>query len=372
MVRSCPRRLRGFGSRSRSCPARRHHFARARPPRTTAKAFDTRQHGPSACGSRGASALARVSLPSCVRPFWVSNAPDRHADSGFGPEGGLPCGVIVDYCSGGAVRGCVNSLAQEGLSQIVVVDNASQGVRHGSLAGLEELCTVLSPERNLGYGAGANFGSKHTSGGAVLVCNADVNFHPGSVGAMVKALMEDPDRAIVGPRIYNEHGERYPSARRFPDLFDSLGHAFVGLFWPGNPWSRRYTMAEWDHETAREVDWVSGACFLVRREAWEMLGGFDEAYFMYAEDVDLCWRAWRCGWTVVYEPTAEVTHYQGLSTRRHPWKMLLAHHRSLLRFAHKSTTGWRRLLLPIVTAGLGLRLVVTAARALVLKGAARS
>ncbi len=84
---------------------------------------------------------------------------------------------------------------------------------------------------------------------------------------------------------------------------------------------------------------MSGACFLVRRSAFEQVGGFDEAYFMYLEDVDLCWRLGRAGWRVAYVPTAEVTHLQGVSTDRHPYRMIVEHHRSLLRFAARSSRG---------------------------------
>ena len=118
---------------------------------------------------------------------------------------------------------------------------------------------------------------------------------------------------------------------------------------PGHSWTGR--------SGTRAVDWVSGACFLVRRSAFEQVGGFDEAYFMYAEDVDLCWRLGRAGWTVAYLPTAEVTHLQGVSTDRHPYRMILEHHRSLLRFAGRSSRGWRRALLPLVALGIGARAV---------------
>jgi N-acetylglucosaminyl-diphospho-decaprenol L-rhamnosyltransferase len=108
------------------------------------------------------------------------------------------------------------------------------------------------------------------------------------------------------------------------------------------------------------VDWVSGACFLVRREAFEAVGGFDESYFMYAEDVDLCWRLGRAGWTVGYVPDAEVTHHQGVSTDRHPYRMIVEHHRSLVRFWLRTTPGWRRLALPLVLAGASTRAVLAA------------
>jgi N-acetylglucosaminyl-diphospho-decaprenol L-rhamnosyltransferase len=94
---------------------------------------------------------------------------------------------------------------------------------------------------------------------------------------------------------------------------------------------------------------------LARRSAFQSLGGFDEAYFMYVEDVDLCWRAWQTGWRVGYEPGARVVHLVGASSRQAPYRMILAHHRSLLRFATRTATGRRRLLLPLVGAGLAVR-----------------
>ena len=114
-------------------------------------------------------------------------------------------------------------------------------------------------------------------------------------------------------------------------------------------------MLDWDHDQAIEAEWVSGACLLARRTAWEQLGGFDEAFFMYAEDVDLCWRAHRVGWKVVFEPAGRVVHTQGASTDLHPYRMIVEHQRSLLRFYRRTAAGARLALLPVVGAGLVVR-----------------
>ena len=94
---------------------------------------------------------------------------------------------------------------------------------------------------------------------------------------------------------------------------------------------------------------------LVRRATFEALGGFDEGYFMYVEDVDLCWRAWRAGWRVRYEPAGRVVHVIGVSSELAPYRMIAAHHRSLFRFSARTTRGPRRLLLPLIGAGLAVR-----------------
>jgi len=114
-------------------------------------------------------------------------------------------------------------------------------------------------------------------------------------------------------------------------------------------------MLDWDHREPRRVDWVSGACFLVRRTAFDAVGGFDEAYFMYLEDVDLCWRLSRAGWPAAYEPTAGIMHVQGVSTARVPYRMVVAHHRSMLRFWWRSTNPSHRLLAPVVGLGVAVR-----------------
>ena len=192
---------------------------------------------------------------------------------------------------------------------------------------------------------------------SVLVCNPDIEVRPGALGALAGALAADPGCALVGPLIRDPAGARYPSARSFPSMVDAAGHAAFGLFAPDNRFTRSYQNAHLGAPgaTSEPVDWVSGACFLVRRSAFEEVGGFDEAYFMYAEDVDLCWRLGRAGWGVAYAPAAEVTHSQGVSTDRHPYRMIVEHHRSLLRFAARSSEGWRRLLLPLVALGTGAR-----------------
>jgi N-acetylglucosaminyl-diphospho-decaprenol L-rhamnosyltransferase len=156
----------------------------------------------------------------------------------------------------------------------------------------------------------------------------------------------------VGPQLKNLDGSVYPSARTFPSLVDAAGHGLLGLVWPDNQFSRRYRLLDWDHGQARPVDWVSGACFLMRREAWEGLGGFDARYFMYMEDVDLCWRAGRQGWRVVYEPAGEVVHAQGVSADTRPYRMILAHHRSMLQFAWRTGAGGDKALFPLVAAGV--------------------
>ena len=267
--------------------------------------------------------------------------------------------VVVNYESGPSLARCVGDLAASGLGEVVVVDNgSSDGSLSAALDAVPGL-DVVDPGENLGYGSGVNRGVAASSPDLdlLLVCNPDLEVPPGAVDALVAACDADPGCALVGPLIRTPGGDRYPSARRFPSMVDAAGHALLGTFAPDNRFTRNYRRTDLDVQPDRTmaVDWVSGACFLVRRAAFEAVGGFDESYFMYAEDVDLCWRLGRAGYGVAYAPAAEVTHTQGISTDRHPYRMILEHHRSLLRFAARSSEGWRKLLLPLVAVGAVVR-----------------
>ena len=266
--------------------------------------------------------------------------------------------VIVSYNVRDLLRRCIASLRADGVDEIVVVDNASRDGSADAVADHEHDVTLVRLETNIGFGAGVNRGAARTDAPFLLIVNPDATVEPGSTKALVDALERDGGLGMVGPLIETESGEVYPSARAFPNLVDAAGHAFLHFFWPTNPFSRRYRMLDWDRAAARDVDWVAGTHLLVRREAWDAVGGFDEAYFMYMEDVDLCWRMRRAGWRTGYDPAARVTHAIGQSTDQTPYRMILAHHRSMLTFAWRSTTGPARALLPLMAVALAVRTVL--------------
>lgn len=265
------------------------------------------------------------------------------------------CAVIVNYNAGDHLVECTRSLRAEGVEEIVVADNASRDGSIEALRSSDPEVRVVSMGGNHGFGTAANRGVQATAAPVVLVMNPDVVAHSGSVAALVGALDADQSAGAVGPRLDNTDGTRYPSARRFPDLGVAIGHAFLERINSANPYTRAYRMADLDPDRASEVDWISGACMALRRSAFDAVGGFDPRYFMYVEDVDLCWRLWQAGWRVRYEPAARLTHTVAVSTNQAPYRMILAHHASLWQFVSKTTTGRQRLLLPAVAGGLAVR-----------------
>jgi len=267
--------------------------------------------------------------------------------------------VVVNHNAGGllieAVRSVLEDTGVGGTPEVVVVDNGSTDDSLAALfaAGLE--VRVVHAPGNVGYARGANLGIAACRAPVVAVLNPDVEIEPGTAAALLARLDREGDLGALGPRIINSDGTDYPSARSLPTAVDAAGHGLLGLFWPGNPFTRRYRHLDADPDLPRDVDWVSGAAVWLRRDALDDVGGWDERYFMYMEDVDLCWRLRSAGWRVAYEPAGRVAHVQGASASRRPYRMILEHHRSAWRFTQRRYTGGRSVLLPAAAVYLALR-----------------
>jgi N-acetylglucosaminyl-diphospho-decaprenol L-rhamnosyltransferase len=266
--------------------------------------------------------------------------------------------VLVSYNVRDMLLRCISSIKADGVDHVVVVDNASTDDSVAALRQADPDVDLVSLDHNPGFGGGVNRAVARTTSDYVLVTTPDVVVEPGSTKALMAVLDEEPDVALVAPRIETPDGRLYPSVRTFPNLLDAAGHAFLHFLWQSNPFSRRYKMTDWDHARAADVDWVAGTHFLVRRRAWDEIGGFDEQFFMFVEDVDLCWRLHQAGWRVRYEPSAQIIHEVSGSADQTPYRMIAAHHRSLYRFNCKRATGARRALLPVIGAALTLRTVL--------------
>ena len=266
--------------------------------------------------------------------------------------------VVVNYESGALLTECVDALRADdsaGPVEIVVVDNGSTD---GSVADLRQRCpgvTVMEPHANLGYARAANLGIAATRAPVVLVCNPDTWITPGSARAVLDAFAADADVAVVGPHIVNPDGSTYPSARTAPGAGVAIGHALFGAVAPHNRFTRAYRQTDADPDRSRDVDWVSGAALWFRRVALDRVGGWDERYFMFLEDIDVCRSIKITGGGIRYEPGATVTHVVGASRKRAPVRSVVDHHKAAYRYLDKWWTGPRRMALPAAAAFLGLR-----------------
>ena len=207
---------------------------------------------------------------------------------------------------------------------------------------------VPHPNGNVGYGNGINYGVQllidlmQQQGQRMdwlIVTNPDIEWSPHAIDQLIATAKSEPDAGAIGPKLLNEDGTTYPSARAQPSLSVGIGHALFTRIWPKNPWSKRYQHELSDTEPS-EVGWLSGACLLLRLEAFEEVGGFDPRYFMFFEDVDLGDRLTKAGWKNIYLPTVSVIHLQGSSWKTRPTAMIRAHHNSARIFLTDRWSAW--------------------------------
>ena len=276
-------------------------------------------------------------------------------------ETGPTIGVVtVAYRSNDVLPSFLASLptASTRVMAAVVVDNLpSDGSAARDLATAAGAMYIPMPG-NPGYGAAINAGVAALPDSVewVLVTNPDVTMAPDAIDTLVAVGMSSGDVGSVGPAVLNSDGTVYPSARAVPSLRTGIGHALFVNLWQTNPWTRRYREETPVDGGRRDTGWLSGACVLVRRTAFAAIGGFDDEYFMYFEDVDLGYRLGKEGWRNVYEPAATVTHSGAHSTTKESALMVRAHHASARRFLSKKYAAWW--LWPVrvtLSAGLAVR-----------------
>ncbi|WP_263729269.1 glycosyltransferase family 2 protein [Cellulomonas sp. SG140] len=239
--------------------------------------------------------------------------------------------------------------------ELVLVDNGDDQTVSRAVAD-EHGARLVVPGRNLGYGAAANVGAMDATAEWLVVANSDLEWPAGSLDRLLDVAAAHPEAGAVGPALLNTDGTVYPSARELPSLTQGVGHAVLGRVWPGNPWTRAYQARQETVGVQRAAGWLSGACLVLRRRAFEQVGGFDEDYFMFFEDVDLGERLGAAGWVNLYAPQVAVTHIGGTSWRSRPAPMIRAHHASAWRYLSRRYTGWRMAPVRLVLrSGLWLR-----------------
>lgn len=247
--------------------------------------------------------------------------------------------IIVNWNTRDDLARCLASLhpARSRLAmEVVVVDNGSRDGSQRMVRSRFPWARLVATGRNLGFARGNNVGLAETTGRFRLLLNPDTIVHDDALEQLVRHANAHPEVGLLGPMLLNSDGSLQPSCRRFPTLSALLfRNTPLGRWLPGNRFARSYLMEDWDHRRPRAVDWLSGACLLARSELTEALGGLDERYFMYVEDMDWGLRARRAGWQVVYLPSARVTHAVGRSSDQQPAAMVKAHHRSMYLYVRK-------------------------------------
>jgi hypothetical protein len=257
--------------------------------------------------------------------------------------------TVVNYNTCDHLRACLATVDAESPVEVVILDNAStDGSAEMVRASYPHFKLVVN-EKNPGYGAAANQAIGNCTSEYVLLLNSDTLLKPGAVQSLRAYLDGHPQAAIVGPRILNPDGSLQVSCFHFPSpLFAFLRSNTLGTLIRYIPFLRDRYLPAWSHNRPRRVPWVLGAALAIRRKAFEEVGGFDESFFMYSEEVDLSYRLNAAGWQVHFAPVADIVHVGGASTDRLKTEMEIQRYSSTTLFYRRHYSSGRMLLLRLI------------------------
>ncbi|MBF0223899.1 MAG: glycosyltransferase family 2 protein [Desulfobacterales bacterium] len=271
--------------------------------------------------------------------------------------------IIVNYNSTKFLLNCIRSLKKSSILNeipydLYIEDNASKDN--------PEIIKKVFPEsfvsynnKNLGFGKAVNKSANIGVSKFIMILNPDTIVSPSFLKDVLDFMIENPDIGAMGPKILDIDGKLQNSARSFPNLLTSFfGRAsYLSKIFPNNKITKKNLMSllTLDEYSPMNVDWVSGACMILRRDVFEQTGGFDEGFFMYWEDADLCKRLKKMGWRVVYYPKPIVYHYVGMSSKKDKIKANYEFHKSVYYYFNKYSPSWLFMLNPIVLFFLFIR-----------------
>ena len=227
--------------------------------------------------------------------------------------------AVVSWNTRELLDACLASLrpdADAGLAEVWVVDNGSTDGSPEMVRERHPWVRVEEPEENLGYGRAVNLVARASDAPWVVASNADIEVTPGALRALLDVAGRDTTVAAVGPRLVLPDGSTQRSVQPYPSAGQALLAATHAHRLSARAAARQYLAGTWDPDAPGPAPWITAAFLLVRREAFDAVGGFDPKQWMYAEDLDLCWRLRRSGWDIRYEPTAVVRHWENAASRQ--------------------------------------------------------
>jgi len=248
--------------------------------------------------------------------------------------------IIVSWNTQELLANCLEAIKNDlagmaGLrTETFVVDNASSDGSPAMVGGRFSWVKLLKSEQNMGFAGANNLAFGQCSGRYVLLLNPDTEIRPGGLAALIDFMETNPKVGAAGARLLNSDGSLQQSCYRSPTPGRELWLLFhLDKLFPGYV---TYNMTEWDTDLPRQVEVLKGACMLLRREIIGREALFDDAYFMYSEEVDLCNRIHRAGWSLYWVPQAQVVHHEGQSTRQAAASMFLHLYRAKLLYFRKN------------------------------------
>jgi GT2 family glycosyltransferase len=247
--------------------------------------------------------------------------------------------AVVNYNTRDLLRGVVSSAIADGNPHVIVADNGSTDGSVEMLRAEFPAVDVIVDASNPGYGPASNAAISRAGAEYVLLLNSDIVVRPGTLSALTEYLDAHPKAAIAGPRLLNRDGTLQRSCHEFPTpLVSLLEHSWVGDLVRASGMFRRRLAHLAPHDRPGPVPWVTGAALAIRRTAFDSVGGFDPAYFMYFEEVDLAYRLHAAGWETHFAPAVEMVHFGGESTGQFRSAMFDAYYAAALQFYRRHRT----------------------------------
>lgn len=281
--------------------------------------------------------------------------------------------IIVSFNSRDYLKNCMDSIIRfppdlgENEYEVIIVDNNSSD---GSASFIEKnylkhsFVRLIKNDKNMGFSHANNLAIKNSNSRYYFLLNSDTEVYENSIGGLIDFFETSAKKQInigvAGPKIINSDGSLQLSCRRFPSFINAAFYTILAGIKPDNRFSRRYKLADADRSRPFEVDWVSGSAMMISGDAIKQTGMFDENYFMYVEDVDICYRMWRSGFKVYYYPLVKILHHIGGSGVSDLMLPQIRMQKSVLYFYIKTyKKSWKIILIPLVFPILGFRILIT-------------
>ena len=251
----------------------------------------------------------------------------------------LSC-IIVNYYSSSSLKNCLESVYQtiKKISfEVIIVDNSQNDKGMTSLKESYPQIRVIQNDTNVGFARANNQAALSAQGKTLLFLNPDTILADQAIEEMIAHLESNPDIGALGPKVLNTDGSLQYSCRRFPTLMTGFfnRYSLLSRWFPGNRFTVQYLMKDFNHDENKEVDWLSGCCLMVPLAVFEKAGGFDEHYFLFNEDVDLCRTIGQNGYKVMYFPGAKIKHHISTSNSKVPARIIIKRHRGMKHYYEK-------------------------------------
>ena len=251
----------------------------------------------------------------------------------------LSC-IIVNYQQSESLKGCLNSIyqtIQEIDFEVIIIDNSEEDLGLQSLKENYPKVQIVYNPTNVGFSKANNQAAKIARGKFLFILNPDTILKEQAINSMFRHIRSNLEIGVLGPKVLNPDGSLQYSCRRYPTLWTGLfnRYSIFSRLFPQNRLTTRYLMLDFEHNETSPVDWLSGCCLMIPKSVFEAVNGFDENYFLFNEDIDLCRMLNQSGKKVIYFPEAKVIHKVSTSNSKTTSRVIIQRHLGMMYYFKK-------------------------------------